>query len=266
MTKPDVSFVIIEYHCLEEVRNCINTIREKCTDISCEILVSSNSCYSHENRTRLLSEFFGVKWIFNKKNLGFSKAVNVGISNASGQAIVILNPDVILYKGSMLYLYKYLVTQSDVGIIGPKIIAKDGNLQDSCRKFMDPLDLFVRIVKRIIFRKDVLLDSQFNYNKIQTVDWVIGAFMIIKRDAIEKIGLLDESYFHYVSDMDWCKKFWNCGFKVVYYPDLVVKYKGDRKSILPLITRKFINKYSISHILSYLRFLRKRLVNLKNIY
>ena len=256
MTKSDVSFVIIEYYCLEDVKKCINSIREKCTDISYEIIVSSNSCYSHEITAFLLKEFNVVKWIFNNKNLGYTRAINIGLSNASGYSIVIINPDARLHTGSMLTLYKYLMNQLDVGMIGPKIIDKDGNLKDSCRKFMKPLELFMRIVKRIIYKKDVLLDLQFNYNKIQSVDWVIGAFIISKRDAIEKIGLLDEGFFHYVSDMDWCKKFWNCGFKVIYYPDLVVKYKGDRKSVLPLISRKFINKYSIIHVKCYLRYLK----------
>ena len=258
----NISYVIIEYKSIYDVKKCINSIREKSKNLLYEIVVSSNSNYSSENKRSILKKFHGIKWIFNDKNLGFAKAMNIGIYHTSGEIVVITNPDVMIYEGSLQSAYEYLIGHEDVGIIGPKIIDNNGNLEDSCRKFMTPLDWFIRTLKRIIFRKDILLNSRFNYNEIQIVDWVIGAFMIVKRKAMEIVGLLDEEYFLYVEDMDWCKRFWDCGFKVVYYPKLVVKYKGDRKSTLPLIKRCFINKYSIYHFKSYLRFIKKHWIKL----
>ncbi len=257
MLQFDISFVIIEYHCLEDLKKCINSILGKCKDISCQIVISSNSLYSMGKREEILGDIRGVKWIFNEENLGFSRSINVGLSNTSGKSVVVMNPDVKILNGGILSAYKYLMTQPDVGVIGPKIVDKDGNIQDSCRKFMKPSDLFARLLKRLFLKKDVLISSQFNYSKIQSVDWVIGAFMMAKREAIEKVGLLDERFFLYVEDMDWCKRFWDSGLKVVYYPGLVVEYKGDRKSISSLMSWSFINKYFIYHISSYTKYLIK---------
>jgi len=256
----DLSIIIAEYFSLEELQECLSCIYRNVQGLNYEIVVSSNSCYEKTQQEKLQNEFSHVIWIFNEKNLGFAKAINLGIMKSSGNCVLIMNVDVRLLDNNIIIAYRYLMENPQVGVIGPKIIDNDGNLQDSCRKFMTPTDFFARIIKRAFLRKDVLLNAQFNYNITQPVDWVIGAFMMVKRDAIEKVGLLDEGCFLYVEDMDWCKRFWDCGLKVVYYPNLVVEYKGDRKSILPLISQKFINKYSIYHLKSYLRFLRKHLV------
>jgi len=184
MNKINVSFVTIEYNCLNELRSCIQSIHSNCADASYEIIVSSNSSYSSETRTAIRNEFQNIKWIFNNKNLGFAKALNIGISNSSGSCIVIINPDAKICDGSIVSAYKYLKTNPDVGIIGPRIIDKSGNLQDSCRHFMTPLNLLIRIAKRFLFKQEVLLNPGFNYDKIQPVDWVIGAFMILRNSYI----------------------------------------------------------------------------------
>ena len=253
----NLSFVIIEYLCLDQLFSCISSIKEKCLDLSYEIIVSSNSVYPEEKKALLKSKFSDIKWVFNETNLGFAKGMNRGIMKAESECIVITNPDVRIITSNLKSAYDYLMSQSDIGIIGPKIVDYQGNLQDSCRKFLTPFGLFTRTIKRVMFKTDVLLEPHFNYNEVQPVDWVIGAFMILKRKALEKVGLLDESYFLYVEDMDWCKRFWDQGYKVVYYPDLIVKYKGDRKSTSFLTGQKNSKRYFFYHLKSYLRFLMK---------
>ena len=257
MNQIDISFIIIEYYTLGDLKKCIESTEAKCLDLSYEIIVSSNSLYPSEKKSILLNDYKNVRWIFNGKNLGYAGAMNTGIEISSGKSVVIMNPDARIVSGSIYSAYKYLMANQDVGVIGPKIIDLDGKLQDSCRKFMTPVDLFCRVVKRVFLKKDVLLTQRLDCGKIQPVDWVIGAFMMLNKKAIEKVGLLDNRYFLYVEDMDWCKRFWDCGFKVVYFPNLVVEYKGDRKSISPAIYVRFINKYSIYHLRSYLRFMKK---------
>lgn len=252
----DLSIIIVEYFCLNELKSCLNTIKNKIKGLSYEIIVSSNSCYGQIQQKEIKNELSGIIWISNEDNIGFAKAVNRGIKSSSGKCVLVMNADVRLL-GNIISAYNYLMENSWVGMVGPKIIDKAGNLQDSCRKFMNPLEFFIRIIKRSIFKKDVLLDSRFNYNKVQSVDWIIGAFMMAKKEAIVKVSLLDEGYFFYGEDMDWCKRFWNCGYSVAYYPQVVVEYKADRKSILPLLSRNFINKHSLTHLMSYARFLTK---------
>jgi len=147
MKQCDISFVILEYHCLEDLRKCVHSIYDKCSDIAYEIIVSSNSLYPPERQEIILKDFPGLQWIFNETNLGFAKAMNVGISLAAGKGVVIINPDACLYDGSMRAAYQYLISQKDIGVLGPKTIDKYGNLQDSCRKFMKPIDVLIYDVK-----------------------------------------------------------------------------------------------------------------------
>ncbi len=256
----DLSFVLIEYHSLEDIQECMSSIRKKCKSISYEIIITSNSQYPSERQEELKKENSELKWVFNRENLGFAKAMNAGIKNASGECIVITNPDVRILN-DINSAYHYLMSVPDIGVIGPKIIDQNGELQDSCRNFMTPMRLFRRVFKRILYKKEVLLRADFDYNKIQPVDWIVGAFMMIKKKAIETVGLFDEGYFMYVEDMDWCKRFWEHGYKVVYYPDLVIEYKGTRKSIAPLLSEMAINRYTLHHLKSYFRFLRKHYFN-----
>jgi|WetSurSiteA1Bulk_404760.scaffolds.fasta_scaffold01636_5 N-acetylglucosaminyl-diphospho-decaprenol L-rhamnosyltransferase len=254
---PDLSFIIVEYHAVTDVRRFIDSLQEMRTDLRYEIIVSSNSSYPQEGQDPITGVFPGVKWIFNRRNLGFAGAVNAGIAHASGRCIVITNADVVFRNGNLSSAYQYLMSHPDVGIIGPKIVDAEGNIQDSCRRFMTPWRFSVRFAKRLLFRRDIVLRTGFDYEKIQPVDWVVGGFMMVKSEAVTKVGMMDDKYFLYVEDMDWCRSFREHGYKVVYFPELLIEYKISKKSVSPLVLKGFFNRYSVYHIKSYLRFLKK---------
>lgn len=254
---PHISFVIIEYHSVQDIIDCSATINERCEGVEKEIIASSNSKYSVAKQKDLVDKLPYIKWIFNLQNLGFASGMNSGLRNCRGDVVVIMNPDVRINTRNISQIYEYIINNRDVGLVGPRIIDSNGLVQDSCRPFMSPLRFLNRIPKRIFGSKDVLLENKFEYEKIQPVDWVIGAFMMLRRDALDKVGGLDDSYFLYVEDMDWCMRFWKSGYKVIYYPDLEIQYKGDRKSTSTLTERKFFNKYMYYHFVSYIRFLLK---------
>jgi len=253
----EISFVIIEYHCLDSVQVCFDSIRNACDKLGFEVVVSSNSMYDKQKQEIIRQKMSDAKWIFNDSNKGFAGGMNSGILMSSGKVIVLINPDVILSKCDMRSVLNYFMLHKNIGLIGPKIVDDQGNIQDSCRKFMGLKEFFWRMYKRLSLGKDVLLNKMFDYTAIQPVDWVIGAFMLVKREALAKVGLLDNNYFLYVEDMDWCKRFWNSGIQIVYYPEVEIVYKGDRKSTSSLITKRIINRYSYFHLKSYLRFLWK---------
>ena len=259
----DISFVIIEYDSLEDVKDCINSIKSKCIGLDYEIIVSSNTVYASRFQNIIKEKYPDVNWIFNKSNFGFAKGMNCGLSNAKGRIITIINPDVKIISNNIKSAVKYLFDNPSVALLGPKILDSSANIQDTCRSFMNPIDLISRVLQRIFFRKDVLIDSNFNYSITTTVDCVIGAFMMVQVQAYKNVGGLDEKYFLYVEDMDWCKRFWDFGYKVIYYPHLEVQYKGDRKSISALLSNRFLNKYLFYHIKSYFRFISKHGLNPK---
>lgn len=257
MVPAKLSFVIIEYNCLESIVVCVDSILSACKKIPCEIVISSNSVYSQEKQAFLQETMPHIKWVFNKNNKGFASGMNAGIVDTSGEVIVLVNPDLEISHGDLQKAFNYLMSDKSIGLMGPRIVDQKGNIQDSCRKFMTLKELFSRTYIRIFHGKEVLLAPEFDYTSIQTVDWVIGAFMMVRRDSLEQVGLLDQNYFLYVEDMDWCKRFWDHDLQVIYYPLLEVMYKADRKSISALISKKLFNKHTFYHLKSYLRFLLK---------
>jgi len=251
-----VSFVIIEFHCPELVRDCVQAIRDQTANLVHEIIVSSNSEYDEAKRKKIGQDFPGVKWLFNEKNGGFAYAMNSGLEISSGETAVLVNPDA-KFMTPILPAFEYLRDRKEVAVLGPKIIDRHGNIQDSCRRFMTPLDLFFRLMQRFLLRKDVLLSANFEYDRAQPVDWVIGACMMLRKTALAEVGLLDEKYFFYVEDMDICRRMWAAGWQVRYFPEWQVEYKGSRKSTVFFIRENLFNRMSLIHLRSYLRFLFK---------
>jgi len=253
----NISFVLIEYNCIEEIRACVASIHKACLNIEHEIVVSSNSVYPEKKQSELKRQFPEVQWQFNHANLGFAGGMNAGIERTRHGVVVITNPDVRIAENGIMQACDYFLSHEDVGLLGPKIIDAQGFVQDSCRRFMGPLELLSRTRQRIFRKRGVLIDTDFDYSQIQSVDWVIGAFMMIKREALDEVGILDAKYFLYVEDMDLCKRFWDHGWAVTYFPLLEVTYKGDRKSTSALVSGRLLNKYGVHHIRSYFRFLLK---------
>ena len=170
--------------------------------------------------------------IIKNQNTGFAHGNNLGIKKSSGKYILLLNPDTKVQPDTFKTMIEFMESRSDVGIAGCKIIKPDGTLDLACRRrFPNPANSF-----KTLFLKD---RTDYNYTKIDEnqsmkVDSVVGAFLFIRRSVIDKIGLLDESFFMYGEDLDWC---WRCkesGFKVWYYPKaFIIHFKGASSAKTP---------------------------------
>lgn len=248
------SFVIIEYHSVNEILECVATIENLNFKFDYEIIVSSNSVYEEKYKQDLLSNYKNIKWLFNEFNNGFAYGMNRGIQKSSGNFIILQNPDTKIIDGDLKEVFNFM-TKNNVGVLGPRIVNIQNEVQDSCRDFLTPLHLLRRLYDRYINGKQTILNPVFDYNKIQTIDWVIGGFMIIPRTTIQKIGVLSEDYFMYVEDMDYCYKAWKNNLTVYYYPELIVNYQGDRKSAGNGLFN--LNSYTRIHIKNYYIFLKK---------
>jgi GT2 family glycosyltransferase len=165
-------------------------------------------------------------------NNGFSAGNNIGIRKASGKYILLLNPDTKLSPDTLATMLQFMDGRSDVGISGCKLIKADGKLDLACRRrFPNPWNSFARLFLRN--------NQNYNYSDISEdqemeVDSVVGAFLLIRRSVMDKIGLLDEDFFMYGEDLDWCWKCKKAGFKVWYYPKTtVLHYKGESSKKTP---------------------------------
>lgn len=252
----DLSFIILEYGCPQEIAHCVAKFREHAAETSYEIIVTSNSRYSQAIKRRLIQEYSGIHWLFNERNGGYAYAMNRGIEAAKGEVIVLLNADACL-KSDIQPALGYLSENPKVALLGPKIVDSAGDLQDSARPFLTPGTALRRVIKKVFSGNNVSLEKGFAYDKSQPVDWVIGALLMVKRSAIEKVGLLDEGYFLYVEDMDWCRRFWEKGFEVHYFPELLVEYAGTRSSSGFLSGKGRPGRHALIHLKSYMRYLRK---------
>lgn len=240
-----ISFVVIEYKNLSEIQSFCNSISDK-LNAEDEIIISSNSQYSENEQAGVLSNFPLNKWVFNANNGGFAYGMNEGLKIAKGEVLVVMNPDVKI-KSSLRPMIDYIKDHPEVGIVAPKIVDADGIVQDSFRHFATPFSFVERQIGRIIHRNKLNVKSA---NTPQKVDWVIGAFMMVRRDFYEKVGGLSEDYFMYCEDEDWCKRAHLAGYDVVYFPDTIIEYKGTRSS-------RTSWKFAKIHIKSLMTYWRK---------
>ena len=247
------SFIIIEYHSINDIEKCINSIDALNLNFEHEIIISSNSQYDNHKQRELLIKFPKIIWSFNTKNNGFAYGMNRGIAKSKGDFVILQNPDTRIISGDFIEMFNF-IRKNNVGVLGPKIINNDMVVQDSCRSFLTPVRLLKRLFFRYFFKKQNILYKKFDYKKIQKVDWVIGGFMVIPKSTINQIEGLNEKYFMYVEDMAYCLSAWENNLKVVYYPEILICYEGDRKSAGSSIFS--LNNYTKIHIKNYCDFLK----------
>ena len=223
-----LSFIIIEYHSIKEIISCIDSIESK-VSLSHEIIISSNSCYNPKEKESIPRFNKNLHWIFNEYNGGYAYAMNRGLEFASGKHLVIMNPDCIL-TNDLTSMVNFIDQHKDVGAIAPQIIDNNGNIQDSVRPYITPKRFIIRQIKRLVNKKTCVLNKHFDYSKVQTTDWAIGAFIMISKKVYKKAKGLDENMFMYAEDAEWCTRIRSCGFEIVYYPRIQIRYEGTRRA------------------------------------
>lgn len=250
----DLSVIVVEYRSTEVVKDAVTSFRENLADFKYEIIVISNSVYGLELREKLKRDLPGVNFIFNEHNVGFSKANNQGMRRAIGEIILLINPDAKLLDRSVHFAVELMKSKQRVAIVGPLIIDKDGVVQDSCRDFMTGSRLLSRSYKRFFKLQSGGIVEKKDLSRKQQVDWVSGACMLVRRASIKSVGYMDERYFMYMEDMDWCRTFWINGWEVWHEPKWRVEHNAGRGS-----SSRFhlANKLLWIHLLSYCKYLLK---------
>ncbi len=223
-----LSIVIVEYRRVDEVIQSIASLKQHLS-LPYEIIVSSNSCYSDGERAHINDTEERVKWIFNERNGGFAYAMNEGLRRAKGDYLVIMNSDCILNSG-LDSMIDFMERHPEVGAIAPQMRDEEGHIQDTARPYVSLSSYTHRQVKRLLTHKTSIMNPDMDYTQVQTVDWLIGAFIMVSRKAYMATNGLDDSYFMYAEDLDWCTRIRQQGFEVVYYPKTIITYKGTRRA------------------------------------
>ncbi|MDR3643115.1 MAG: glycosyltransferase family 2 protein [Candidatus Doudnabacteria bacterium] len=251
-SKIDLSIIIVCYKSKGYLAVLLPSIFQSTKKYSLEVIVVDNDSRDGtvEAVGALLPAIPNLKLIKNINN-GFSAGNNRGMKSSSGRYILLLNPDTKVQPDTFEVMLDMMENRPNVGVSGCKLIKGDGKLDLACRRrFPNPSNSFKRLF---------LLDrSDYNYtevdeNREMEVDSVVGAFLLIRRQVLDKIGPLDERFFMYGEDLDWC---WRCkaaGYKVLYYPrTFIYHYKGQSSKKAPLkMLRTFHDAMWIFYVKHY---------------
>lgn len=216
---PEISIVIVNYNGSKYLQQCINSLYETKGELELEIWVVDNG--SSDDSVALLREQYPeVKRIENSENLGFTKANNQAIRQAVGHYIMLLNNDTIVQSHALQRMLGVMNTHPELAAVGPRLLNEDGSLQPSCLHFPSLWEGVLNYFKSRAGGSAKYVPPLDNH--LEIVDTVIGACMLIRREALEEIGLLDEGFFIYAEETDWCYRAARLGWQVGYVPDATV--------------------------------------------
>jgi len=205
------------------------------------IIIDNNS---HDKTSHFLKKNFPeIQTMTNKETKGFAYNSNLGIKNSDNKYILLLNPDTEITLKAIEKLYVFLETHPRVGICGPKLVFPNGKLQMSCRRFPTWKTVIARrspLRKFFINSKENKhhLGYDIDHSKAQPVDWLLGACLLIRKEALNDIGLLDEKYYLYVDDIDYCYRAWKKKWEVWYVPISIVIHHHLAESDKKLFSRR----------------------------
>lgn len=260
----DLSIVIVNYKSKNKLINCLKSLQvADFTNLKKEIIVVDNNSGDNLQELETWPE---LKLIFSSRNLGMGGGNNLGIKQAQGEFILVLNPDTLVKADVILKLINYYRLHPETGVVGPKLLYPDNSLQLSCLRFPT---FFMPVLRRTFLgdyfkkQRDSFTMSEFDHNSIKEVDWLMGSCLLFKKELIDKNGdkffpQFDERYFMYFEDTDLCRTVKNKGFKIIYYPLAIVIHDHARQSAQhPWYIALFKDKMTWIHISSWFKYFIK---------
>ena len=271
-----LSIIINHYRTPEILKICLKSLKKSLgeADFSWEIIMSDGATI--EKTVEIMEEQFPeVIFIPFEKNVGFGKLVNAGIEKAQGEFLFIINADIIVEnKNDISAMMEYLKKNKDIGLLGPQLLNINNTVQQSCFRFYTPLVVLCRrtFFGRTFFGKKVLNNflmkdvfDQKDIIKPIPVDWLMGSAFMMKKSVAKEVGGLDENFFMYFEDVDWARRFWEKGYKVIYFPTAkMYHYHFQSSKKQGGIRDLLFNKYTRIHLASAWKYFKKyRFKNVK---
>lgn len=234
---PKVSAVMLNYNSKYFPKMCVEAFHRGEMDFDFEFIAVDNASTDPISLGYLekADEKGLVKLIKSDRNLGFGGGNNLGVKNARGEYILILNPDVFVNEDTVQKMVDYMGKNPEIGVLGPKQVYPDGVVQDSCRRDMRFRDLvfkrtFLGKIPGLRKKVSAYTMEDFDHSETREVDLLVGSCFLIPREVYEQVGGFDERYFLFMEDFDLCKEIRQLGKKVVYYPETEVTHNHKRLS------------------------------------
>ncbi|HSN76655.1 MAG TPA: glycosyltransferase family 2 protein [Anaerolineae bacterium] len=266
----DVSVIIASWNTRELLRQCLQSIMdepgvqivaadaahwppEQTSGVTVEVVVVDNA--SDDGSAQMVQAAFPqAHLIANRYNAGFAAANNQAIAQASGQVLLLLNPDAYLLPGALTGLARFLRDHPEAAVAGPNVLNPDGSWQAAAFRFATLWDLFCEAVfLSVLWPRSPLFARKelggFDRDTMREVEWVQGCALAIRREVWDAVGPFDEGYWMYVEELDWCRRAKGMGYRIFFTPDAQVVHYGKRSvararaSVLPLGFRSHFRYY-----------------------
>lgn len=259
---PNLSIIVPHFRNPEGLSKTLESLNRHAGGLEPEIFVV-DSAGDGEARRIVERVSPNAHLIESRENLGYPKTVNLGIRASYGTFIAVINARMEVTPKALERMAAFFAVEPSAGLVGAKILRPDGTREPSCFRFYRPWTIPFRrtflgklpLAKRHL--RWFLLEDSLSDAEPQNVDWVMGSGYMIRRSALEKVGLLDERFFMYFEDVDWCWRFWENGYTVWYLPEALMRYEKARRS-------KNEWHYTLIHMRSALKYLLKHGLGLTN--
>jgi len=258
----DISIIVVSNNHQSFLPRYLSSVYKNQGNLGLEIFVVDNAS-KDTTSSYVKTKFPHVMLIQRTKKYGFAANNNVAIKQARGTYILLLNPDTEIQPHALRKLFNTMEENPTVGVCGPKLLFPDKTIQYSCRKFPTIMSFLVRRTPlRLLIKQNNVNDKHLlkhiNHSKIQQVDWLLGACLCIRKKVVDSVGLLDERFFLYGEDIDYCLRAWHAGWKVWYVPTAHIIHHHQAQS-----DKRLFSMYSWHHMQSVVRFALKHGISLK---
>ncbi|MCA9980557.1 MAG: glycosyltransferase family 2 protein [Anaerolineales bacterium] len=242
---PMLSIIIVSWNVCDLLRDCLRSIYDTADNLALTLEIIVIDSASSDNTVAMVqTEFPAVRLQACAENVGFPKGNNIGLEMANGRYLFLLNPDTVVQPGALQTLVAYLEQNTAVGMVAPQLLNDDGTVQSSRRRFPTLATGFWESTWLQPYAPAHILRDYYMTdlpdNTTAEADWVQGAAMLIRREVYEEVGGMDEAYFMYSEELDWCRRIRQAGWPIVYLPPAqVTHYQG--KSSEQASTQRHIN-------------------------
>ncbi len=223
----DLSIVIVNWNTRDLLRDCLNSVSDAIEALSVEVLVVDNA--SKDNScTMVREEFPNVRLIESESNLGFAGGNNLALARTIGRYVLLLNTDTLVHGNVLAEAVAWLDRHPDVGVLGPRVLNTDGSIQASCSAFPSLRHLAMQTLGLTKLAKwDSYRMTGWDRSSERRVEVISGAAMFVRRAAMEEVGLLDENFFFYGEETDWCRRYAKAGWALVFAPIPEITHFGN---------------------------------------
>jgi GT2 family glycosyltransferase len=226
----DLSVVIVNWNTREFLSRCLRSVYDSTLDLDFEVIVVDNGS-TDGSQEMVRQEFPGVSLIVNTENKGFAKANNQAIRRSRGRHVLLLNSDAFVRENTIEHTVAFMDGHPEAGMAGCKLLFENGRLQSSCYAFPTLFtEFFIAVGLDRLFPRSRLFGmygmTYWDFDDIREVDVIMGAFMLVRATAIDEVGLMDERFFMYSEEADWCYRFRDAGWKIYFYPHVEAVHLG----------------------------------------